>query len=560
MAQTDLCGGRFRHVGRGVLDRGVAEQKEEEQGKPRAQDAEDFEGIRPAMPLRHPAAEAAEGAADHGARQQQAGGQGARGSSVVIHDEGHGGWHAGRLADAHQGPGQQQLLVGPGKGGQAGHHRPDKDTGDDHPAAAEPVGDVAGERTADRIDQEKDRRQQAELRLGHRDGLLDRPPHGGDHQPIEVVQAGRGHEQRHDPPGAEGSDGRGKGRAHGSDGMDVEGGNPAEDRFRAMLLPQGPARINPGQQDSSLDQSRRGASSWSNGFTSHGGLSGGGPPPERLPCSKSRLRRRSPSRRPSTPMSAHAPNAAADEPLTVTLGAEALRTFCRELLQSLGTPESPCPVCGGFPHRGQCARGGLARYSDAGDVHPADPRRGARRRRRGARGAGGRRLSALPWPERAGAGGLGSLHRPCAADRGPAGRGGGGGQSLQSLRRGCLVGRETGPGRIHRYCHEQRLPGGRALAGADADSRDQSALCRRAGARRCGSLVARHGDDHGGAGQGHPRGAPQSTDDSAFLGLSRFQRPAHDRHDRRPARGADSDRGLQGQRAGDDGRDLCARA
>ncbi len=39
-------------------------------------------------------------------------------------------------------------------------------------------------------------------------------------------------------------------------------------------------------------------------------------------------------------MSAHAPNADADEPLTVTLGADALRTFCRELLQSLGTPES----------------------------------------------------------------------------------------------------------------------------------------------------------------------------------------------------------------------------
>src|ERR1035438_2200568 len=91
---------------------------------------------------------------------------------VIIGNQRERGGNITRFTDAHERAGEEQLIEGFRVAGEPHDERPDKQTGDNDPAAPRAVGEKTGERTEQTVNPEEHRREQTELRVSHPDGRL----------------------------------------------------------------------------------------------------------------------------------------------------------------------------------------------------------------------------------------------------------------------------------------------------------------------------------------------------------------------------------------------------
>ena len=114
--------------------------------------------------------------------------QRARRAAVIITDQRQGRRDVARFAQSHQCAGGEHLIQRMGKPAQECRRGPEKQAEDDNAAPAGAIGDESAEWAGGRVNPQENRREQTELRIGHRDVGPDRVAHRRDHQPIEIIQ------------------------------------------------------------------------------------------------------------------------------------------------------------------------------------------------------------------------------------------------------------------------------------------------------------------------------------------------------------------------------------
>jgi len=178
----------------------VLQKEEKDTRVDDAAQAEELKDEGPVMAVGNPAAEAAEAGADHDAAQVDAVGERACLVPVVVHQQGAGRGEVAGLAEAQEAAIEQQLAVAGRMRREPGGRGPGEEREDDDAAAVELVGDETAEGTQQAVGDQKDRRQQSELGVGHRDGLLDRRAHRDKDHPVQIVQERGEPKQAHHEP------------------------------------------------------------------------------------------------------------------------------------------------------------------------------------------------------------------------------------------------------------------------------------------------------------------------------------------------------------------------
>ena len=112
---------------------------------------------------------------------------------MIIHEQRSGCREVAGFAESQQAPIKQDLAKCRGVRRQPGGGRPGEQRYNDEAAPIDAVRKKAAERAEPAVGHEEDRREQAELRVGHRDRFLDRAAHGDQDHSIQIIQA------RHDP-------------------------------------------------------------------------------------------------------------------------------------------------------------------------------------------------------------------------------------------------------------------------------------------------------------------------------------------------------------------------
>ena len=191
-----------------------------------------------------------------------------------------------------------------------------------------------------------------------------------------------------------------------------------------------------------------------------------------------------------------------------------LTRFCEAILEGAGVPRHKAADRGRLPDFRQPARRGFARHPTAAVLHrPVAGRRDGPADRR-PRDFRERQLPAFRRAERAGPMGGGDLLRARRADCAAARAGAGGGQGIEPLRRGRVVGAEDARRRTDRHRDVQRFADRAAVAGQERPVGHQPDL--HVGAR---SVAARYGHHDGGGGQGLQGVSQRAARDSGGLGV-----------------------------------------
>ena len=119
---------------------------------------------------------------------------------MIIHQEGGRSREIGGLADAQQATVEKHLVDRARVGGEPGRRRPSEKRKDDDPTPVVSVREKSAERTQHAVSNEKNRRQQSELGVGHRDRLLDRRTHRDEDHSVQIIKEGGDPQQRHHQP------------------------------------------------------------------------------------------------------------------------------------------------------------------------------------------------------------------------------------------------------------------------------------------------------------------------------------------------------------------------